>query len=347
MTSTVACIGFTDIGSLAGIVRERGSAYHELSGTTQWVDSSGAMLLLERAGSNACPALRTDVRLPYVGLTALESGLAAVQLATADGLPVDALTVIPGARYTVGWAASGHVALVAMGLDVEFFPTAEDFFDSPRSAMPGSEGEPPPEVRQFGLPWPPPMEIESVLPAHDATPTATISGTVQTAQKRVNSLSEHEFLVTRIATLFGEIDLCTPVPVDGVPAPGAVAVGVVELVALFPAHGEPDHSSYAPGEKISATYRDGALAGEGSPADLVLDPGDIALPEGLVLGDDGAVRTVAEHRAWKGITDVAQPTTPQPAPAPPAASSTPETPADDAPLPGETRREWRARTGRN
>lgn len=399
MSSTVACIGFTDPASLAAIVREKGEPVHELSSTNRWIDSSGAMLLLDRAAQYARPAFATPVRTPYRAITPLDNGLAQVVLTDVSGFELDPFTVVPNNRYTVGWSPVGRVALVAMGIDTEFFATAEDFFDSPRSALPGFDGEPPAEVKQFGLAWPPTMEIETFLPGDNAGDAlATLSGTVQFAEVHKNSLTGHEFLVSRIATVCGEVDLCTPLPLDGPPTPGSVVVGQVELVAGFPPFGVDDTATYEPPtDRVGPTFRDGEPE---TGADLTADlpPADEDLPEGLVLGEDGVVRTDDEHRAWKsgdteagsrpaqGATrdsvdpashedafdtrralpdievDPQMPTSVEPAasagdaasPAPaappaPAAfagESSPPSSDDDAPRPGETRREWRTRTGR-
>ena len=325
MSSTVACIGFTDPAALAALARDKGAPAHELSSTTRWVDSSGAMLLLDRTAQYARPGFDTPVRTPYRGITPLENGLAQVTLTDVSGFELDPFTVVPNNRYTVGWAAVGRVALVAMGVDTEFFATVEDFFDSPRSAMPGVEGEPPAEVKQFGLPWPPPMEIETFLPAASSdSPLATLSGTVQFAEIRTNSVTGHEFLVSRIATVCGEIDLCTPVPLDGVPAPGSVTVGQVELLAGFPAHGLDDPSAAydSPAERVGPTFRDGDPH---SPDDVMpMDAPD--LPDGLVLGEDGVVRTTEEHAAWKG-GDPEAGLRPKPVPTP---STREETSTEDA-----------------
>lgn len=301
MSSTVACIGFTDPTTLAGVVRDHGEPVHELSSTSRWVDSSGAMLLLDRAAQYARPSFSTPVRTPYRSITPLENGLAQVVLTDVSGFELDPFTVVPNNRYTVGWAPVGRVGLVAMGIDTEFFPTAEDFFDSPRSALPGFEGEPPAEVKQFGLAWPPSMEIETFLPSDKAEDAlATLSGTVQFAEVQSNSLTGHEFLVSRVSTVCGEVDLCTPLPLEGAPAPGSVVVGQVELVASFPPFGVDDQSSYEPpADRVGPTFRDGdpELASD-LPPDL--PPADDDLPDGLVLGEDGVVRTDEEHRAWKG-----------------------------------------------
>ncbi|CAM3480720.1 hypothetical protein GCM10009762_00630 [Dermacoccus barathri] len=401
MSSTVACIGFTDPSSLASIVREKGEPVHELSSTNLWVDSSGATLFLDRNAQYARPGFSTPVRTPYRGITPMENGLAQVVFTDVSGFELDPFTVVPNNRYTVGWAPVGRVALVAMGIDTEFFPTAEDFFDSPRSALPGFEGEPPAEVKQFGLAWPPTMEIETFLPSDNADDAlATLSGTVQFAEVQKNSLTGHEFLVSRIATVCGEVDLCTPLPLEGAPTPGSVVVGQVELLAGFPPFGVADTSSYqAPDERVGPTFRDEEPE---IPSDL--PPADEDLPEGLVLGEDGVVRTDEEHRAWKGgdteagsrppagvSRDTRDPASPEDefdarrevpefevdpeapetvegqntssAPPPTDAPAGPESgfseshddsasegetdaSSDDLPRPGETRREWRARTGR-
>ena len=395
MSSTVACIGFTDPSTLATLVRESGEPFHELSSTYRWRDSSGAMLLLDRGAQYARPGYDTDVRLRYASLAAGASGLAQIGLVDANDFELDRFTVVPDARYTVGWNPTGRVALVAMGIDVEFFETAEDFFDSPRSAMPGFEGEPPPEVKQFGLVWPPPMEIETFMPsAKPNDPTATLSGTVQRADVRRNSDTGHEFLVTRLHTVCGEIDLCTPLPMDGAPQPGSVAVGQVQLLAGFGPFGEPDTHPYTPPQDtVSPTFRDGEPMGA---AEIDHNAPIEDLPEGLVLGEDGIVRTAEEHAAWKG-GDVDAGSRPKTAPAATSEEAHPEDEHDDrpqfhgviapdepvtpegtaastgtelpssgldeaaqpsatgaeaavdddsAPRPGETRREWRARTGR-
>lgn len=382
MSSTVACIGFTDPAALTGLARDEGVPAHELSSTTRWVDASGAMVLLDRGAQYARPSFDTPVRTPYRAITPLENGLAQVTLTDVSGFELDPFTVVPNNRYTVGWAPAGRVALVAMGVDTEFFATAEDFFDSPRSALPGHEGEPPPEVKQFGLPWPPPMEIETFLPDGGAdSALAMLSGTVQFAEVRANSVTGHEFLVSRIATVCGEIDLLTPVPLDGVPTPGSVTVGQVELLAGFPPFGvEDDAAPYEPsGERVGPAFRDGAPDAPIEVAPL----SEIEMPEGLVLGDDGVVRTTAEHAAWKGgdaeagsgpaVTQgtgaeqaaadgvVARRELPEQESTPSAgqsgeqsaqraSSSSAEAPSgaddDSTPRPGETRREWRARTGR-
>lgn len=400
MRSTVACIGFTDPTSLASVVREHGEPVHELSSTSRWVDSSGAMLMLDRAAQYARPSFATPVRTPYRSITPLENGLAQVVLTDVSGFELDPFTVVPNNRYTVGWAPVGRVALVAMGIDTEFFPTAEDFFDSPRSALPGFEGEPPAEVKQFGLAWPPSMEIETFLPSDNTDDAlATLSGTVQFAEVQSNSVTGHEFLVSRLSTVCGEIDLCTPLPLEGAPAPGSVVVGQVELVAGFPPFGVDDLSVYEPPtDRVGPAFRDGdpELASD-LPPDL--PPADDDLPEGLVLGEDGVVRTDEEHRAWKGgdteagsrpsqgtgshtvdpVSDEdafdhrrpvpdfevepqmptgTEDTLPAPAASSGGTGSSPasamsdvpaeaeESESDDAPRPGETRREWRARTGR-
>ena len=300
MSSLVACIGFSDPSSLAALVRDSGEPFHELSSTRKWQDASGALLLLDRTATYARPSFATPVRAPYRNLTAGSTGLAQISLTDLQGMELDRFTVIPDARFTVGWSPDGRVALSALGIDTEFFETAEDFFDSPRSSLPGFEGEPPAEVRQFGLPWPPTMEIETLLPSDKQNdPTATMSGTVQSAEVRTNSQTGHEFLVARVATVCGEIDLAMPVPLEGAPQPGAVVVGQVELHAAFPAHGLPDESAYtAPTDRISPNFRDGEPA---TGADISpVEDDDLELPEGLVLGEDGVVRTTEEHAAWKG-----------------------------------------------
>lgn len=300
MSSTVACIGFTDPSSLAALVRESGEPFHELSSTYRWSDTSGATLLLDRTAQYARPGFATSVRTPYANLTAGASGLASITLLDQSGFDLDRFSVVPDARYTVGWNAQGRVALVAMGIDVEFFPTAEDFFDSPRSALPGFDSEPPPEVKQFGLAWPPTMEIETFMPAEkENDPTATLSGTVQFADVRKNSHTGHEFLVARIATVIGEIDLCTPLPLEGAPEPGSVTVGQVQLLAGFGPFGEEDTAPYTPTQaqdRVGPNFRDG----EPIPAEDAPVTEEIELPEGLVLGDDGVVRTADQHAAWKG-----------------------------------------------
>ena len=423
MSSTVACIGFTDPQALAAIVRDAGSPVHDLSSTTQWSDDSGAMLLLDRTAQYARPGFATPVRTPYRGITPLENGLARVTLTDVSGFELDPFTVIPNNRYTVGWAPIGRVALVAMGVDTEFFATAEDFFDSPRSALPGFDGEPPEEVKQFGLAWPPTMEIETFLPSENADEAlATLSGTVQFAEVRTNSRTGHDFLVSRLATVCGEIDLCTPLPLDGVPEPGSVAVGQVELLAGFPPFGVDDASSYeVPSERVGPRFRDGEPEGADMIDPAELPPADADLPDGLVLGEDGVVRTADEHSAWKsgdseagsrpaqGVThetadayspeddfDARRPlpergadaqapagvegvegdagatptsaseapdqdasagpgearafeapgTAPRSAPSDSGTSDAAPGADDDAPRPGETRREWRERTGR-
>lgn len=391
MSSTVACIGFTDPSVLANLVRESGEPFHELSSTLRWQDSSGATLLLDRTAQYARPGFTSDVRSTYSSLTAGATGLATIGLQDAHGYELGSFTVVPDARYTTGWSSSGRVALVAMGIDVEFFPTAEDFFDSPRSALPGMEGEPPPEVRQFGLPWPPPMEIQTFLPSEkENDPTATLSGTVQWAQVRTNTNTGHEFLVARIATSSGEIDLCTPLALDGVPEPGYIMVGQVQLLAGFTPFGQPDTSTYTvPEQQVQPNYRDGVPNDESA---VDLDAAPIDLPEGLVLGDDGIVRTTAEHAEWKGgnpdaggapkahsgqadeahsedehderspfhgriapdepaseAAPVVNTSTSTGAEAPSVPATSAEMPSPDedlTPRPGETRREWRARTGR-
>ena len=382
MRSTVACIGFTDPDALTAIVRESGEAFHELSSTRRWRDSSGAMLLLDRTAQQARPAYDTDVRCEYSSLTAGASGLAVISLKDVTGYELDEFTVIPDARYTVGWNSVGRVALVAMGVDVEFFSCAEDYFASERSAMPGMPTDPPPEVAEFGLPWPPPMEIETLLPSERPDdPSATLCGTVQSATVHRNSLTGHQFLVTRVATVCGEVDLCSPLTMTDAPQPGAVVAARVQLLAGFTPYGHPDTSSYTrPEEPIGPHFADSANAPDG--ADAVVADEPIELPEGLVLGEDGIVRSVDEHQAWKsGDADAGGRPSATSAPndsaeshpedehderrefhgriapdepdAPAAHGPGAEAPAltesdgdDSTPRPGETRRQWRARTGR-
>ncbi|YAL83059.1 hypothetical protein ACMYYO_14240 [Dermacoccaceae bacterium W4C1] len=311
MSSHLACLGMgvTSPQELARLVAEVTRLGREVVSdsdgvaTFAWQDGSGARVVYDVLGSQplVLPSFRGSTVYAFSELRAPDPDVAWVTVQRADQDATLTLTAeLEQRRHPSALPARGRIRLCGLGINVESFEDQKAFLASEASLLGTVEelGDPPAEVIEQGLAWPPRMSSSAFFPdgyGEEGTapsPLALMSGVVHDAQILTNSLTEQDFVLARALTAFGELD---------------VLLSAVE------------HRFVAPGQVIAGTV---SMVGSVLPP-LPVDEQDLDPPAQVLDQPPAEV--------------VDQPST--------EAHDQPST-EDERPRPGETRREWRARTGR-
>lgn len=338
MSSHLACIGMavTSPGDLDAVVAEivrsgrepvAGAepvtagkhASADTSGqhitTRAWQDPSGARVVYDLVDGEPLilPTFRDAATARYTGIEADNPEVARLSVIGPDGATETGVTAeLEQRRHPDSVPPEGRVSLCAMGIQVRTFPDEASFLHSDASLLGTVEefGDPPPEVLEQGLAWPPRMStraffangyFEGPVPV---SPHALISAVVRERRDLVNRFTGQSFIVAIIDTPFGTMPVCLSAVEHSTVKPGEVLTGTVSVVG---------------------SIQPSAATAQTSPADEVV-----------------------QHADSDSTSEPASAPVAEPAPAiEPVPSATPApAPIDETPLPGETRREWRRRTGR-
>lgn len=319
MSSHLACIGMavTSPDELDAVVAEIVQAGKmpvvapgEDDGvpTYAWQDPSGARVVYDLVDGEPLilPGYGDATIVRYAGIQAQAPEVARLSIIGPDGATETGVTAeLEQRRHLGSLPTEGRVALCAMGVHVATFPDEASFLHSDASLLGTVEefGEPPPEVLEQGLAWPPRMSTRAFFAngyfdgSAEPTPHALISAVVRERRDLVNEFTGQAFVVALVDAPFGSLPVCLAAVEHPDLRPGQVLTGTVSVVG-----------SVLPGDPCAPASEDAAQpadTGEGDPS---------------------------------GTND---------APAPGSVPAEPtQAPIDETPLPGETRREWRRRTGR-
>ncbi len=270
VASNLECVGLA-VADRAGLQRLVENALTsaqpigEQDGITvlRWQDQSGARLVMGLRDGKLLDLLPSFAGTPGVRLAnvrAINDAVAVADVLDEGGeqLTMLALELEERRFLSAAGPAAGQASVVALGVDVTVHADAEAFGNSGASLMGDAADdtdEPPANVVERGLAWPPRMAAESLIsygvfgdPAQ-AEAYARINGTVLHAERRMVAATGHQFVVARIRTLGLELDMCLPdahdehdAEVAPVPQPGNVIGGTAFVVASLPSIAPPDIS---------------------------------------------------------------------------------------------------------
>lgn len=322
MSSHLACIGMAVTSPdeldafVAEIVRTGREPVYDLDEagaadggvpTFAWQDASGARVAYDLVDGEPLilPGYRDATVVRYVAIEARVPEVARLSIIGPDGATETGVTAeLEQRRHPGSFAGEGRVALCAMGIQVVTFADEASFLHSEASLLGTVEefGEPPPEVLEQGLAWPPRMSTRAFFAngyydgAAEPTPHALISAVVRERRDLVNEFTGQPFIVAVVDAPFGSMPVC--------------------LAAV-------EHPDLRPGQVLTGTV---------SVVGSVL-PGDPPTTSPARTSEPPVPAAIAPSESTEA---------PSPGPIPAAATQA----IDETPLPGETRREWRRRTGR-
>jgi hypothetical protein len=254
VASTLECVGL-GVADRTGLQRliDRALADARRVGVAdsvtvlRWQDPSGARLVIgvrDREILEFLPSFDSEPGARLGGVRMANDEVAIADVVDEDGEQATMIAVELEQRRLLPVAAAavaGLASVVALGVDVRVHAGPEAFAASDASLLSsdgGDPGEPPPHVRERGLPWPPRMAAESLIsygvfgPAEQAQAYARLNGVVLHAGERTVTATGRRFVAARVRTAGLDLDICLP---DGpVPEPGNVIGGTVFLVASLP-----------------------------------------------------------------------------------------------------------------
>jgi hypothetical protein len=250
VASNLSCVGLgvadaSELDSLVDRVLPRAVEIGRLGDlrVLRWEDPSGARLVLGVSSGALNDLLPTFAGVPRTALRGLtmanhDVAVAAVVDDTGEQLTSAAIEIEERRILPPHGSGDYRAALVALGVDVSVFASAEAFEESDASLLSGEDsGSPPPDhfVEQ-GWQWPPRIAASSFISygvfgdeAH-ASAHARLSGIVAGAERRVVQETGQAFIAAVASTAGFDVTVCLA---DGavMPKPGGVISGTVFLTA--------------------------------------------------------------------------------------------------------------------
>lgn len=212
----------------------------------RWQDPSGARLVVEmRSGvvEHVLPSYAGLAGAQVGGVVMVDDEVARCSVVDESGEEMTRIMVAFEERaFALGRsrAYSGPASIVALGVDVRTFESAETFAAADESlvyADPDHVPDPPPHVVEFGLEWPPRLEMHSVISygafaeAQDVDAYARLYGTVLGASSRTVQLTGQSFQCVDVRTVGMDVEMCFPAPADAdLPRTGEIIGGSVVMV---------------------------------------------------------------------------------------------------------------------
>lgn len=325
MSSHLSCLGMAvssaeELDALIGRITAQARQPVGSKGvqTFVWQDSSGARMVYDDLPGRPLilPSYAARSSVAYTEVVSSTPDVARVTILGEDGrTPAGITCELEQRRHLDEYPTRGRISLVALGVDVKLYADEQEFTASDDSLM-GTEdelGPAPSDALDEGLSWPPRMSTRAFFAdgfyEEDGRPTphALMSAVVLSAEEKEHGLTGQPFHVLRVLTSFGELDLCLSAVEHDLPRPGQIVAGTVAVVG-------------------SLAARPFSLISRAAPAP--------AAPEAEAHSGSTRVTTEADEDAPAEAAVSAR------------AASGDRLPLEDAPLPGETRREYRERVGR-
>ena len=250
MASNLSCVGLgvhdaDELSSLVDHVLPRSVELGRVGDlrVLRWEDPSGARLVLGVTGTEVPDLLPSFAGVPRTQLQGLklvsdEVAIAAVVDDDGEQLTSAAIEVEERRLLPRNGAGNYRASIVALGVDVQVFATAEGFHESDASLLSGGDtgSEPPAEYFERGWKWPPRLAASSFISygvfgdAAGASAHARLSGVVTNAERRLVQETGQAFITAVVSTAGFHVTVCLQ---DGMamPAPGGVIAGTVFLAA--------------------------------------------------------------------------------------------------------------------
>ena len=230
MASNLDCIGLgvesqADLKAMVDALLPRSESIGAVQGldVRRWEDASGSRLILGVEGSTVVdllPSFAGPVSVHLANVGRLDPDVASAEVVDTDGETLTVLALELEERRFLGMTALNvdvTACVVALGVEVAVYQDEAAFSESPGSFLSGShEGEePPPVYAERGLKWPPRMAAESFIStgSFGTTPDAhaVLNGTVVApAERRTNTVTGQQFLVTTVRTVGFDASVCIP-----------------------------------------------------------------------------------------------------------------------------------------
>lgn len=252
MVSNLSCIGLdiaddSGLTALINAVLPRSARLGARDGVEifRWQDSSGARLVLgvqDHAVIDFLPSFAGHPGVRVTGCRPLNDDVASADVVDEQGEQTTAMAFELEQRRALAADTpfSGLAAITALGLDVSVHASVAEFEKSRSSLMdPHADPDepPPPHIAERGMRWPLRMAAESFISygvfgePEQAEAYARLNGVVLSSERRRNTLSGNEFVVSRARCVGFEVDiLLDGRQVAGAPGPGSVIAGMVYLV---------------------------------------------------------------------------------------------------------------------
>jgi hypothetical protein len=209
----------------------------------RWQDASGSRLTLSTRGPELLDVLPSFAANSGAALSSMEflaDGVASAAVLDENGEQLTAMTLeLEGHRLfeAEGAPTAGDTAITALGVEVEVYASADEFIMSDASLLspPSNDDEPPANVAELVMQWPPRVGPNSFLsygiwgdPAA-ATAHARLAGIVLDARSHTVELTGRSFIEARVRSVF-DAHVCFPADELELPLAGNVVHGTVFLV---------------------------------------------------------------------------------------------------------------------